>query len=366
MFQILLTGDVHLGRSYQKEPPQLAERLSSARFEALENAVAAGNREGCRFLVIAGDLYDRVSAIPVEYHKRVAAILGEFEGHVLVLPGNHDYLSAEGSDLWHKFQEHSPSNTFLFRENSRKVIDGVAFYGCICHDKHSAQNALGWLREQPPAEDGLVHIGIAHGAIEGLSYDAKQQYYTMTEAELLGLPMDAWLIGHTHVAYPAADAVGCRIFNAGTPQQTDIADNSRGEAFVLQVADDRSVACRRVRTGVVDFVRRDVSVAQGEPLADKLSFPGLEGARTVLRLHLTGVLSPEEYESRQALYRCLEDSFLKLEVEDAGLRRAITPAMIDQETMPGTRINQLLKHYAQQPELLDLAYELVLACKGGK
>ena len=117
---------------------------------------------------------------------------------------------------------------------------------------------------------------------------------------------------------------------------------------------------------MVDFVRRDVSVAQGEPLADKLSFPGLEGARTVLRLHLTGVLSPEEYESRQALYRCLEDSFLKLEVEDAGLRRAITPAMIDQETMPGTRINQLLKHYAQQPELLDLAYELVLACKGGK
>ena len=46
--------------------------------------------------------------------------------------------------------------------------------------------------------------------------------------------------------------------------------------------------------------------------------------------------------------------------------QAADVAMIDQETMPGTRINQLLKHYAQQPELLDLAYELVLACKGGK
>ena len=48
------------------------------------------------------------------------------------------------------------------------------------------------------------------------------------------------------------------------------------------------------------------------------------------------------------------------------LRREITPSMIDQETMPGTRINQLLRGYADQPELLNLAYELAVACRGGK
>ena len=366
MFKLLLTGDIHLDRRYQKEEPDLAKQLSSARFQALKNAVDAGNREECRFLVIAGDLYDRVSAIPDSCHRKVAEILAEFDGDVLVIPGNHDYLDPDNNKLWSRFLEHSPSNTFLFQKNGKKQIDNVVFCGCICHDKHSAKNSLGWLKEEAPAGDGLFHIGIAHGAVEGLSYDAKQEYYYMSRAELLALPMDAWLIGHTHVAYPSSPPPGARIFNAGTPQQTDIADNARGEAFVLTFQDDHSVSFRPVKTGVVDFVRRSVAVSRGECLQDKLQFPDLDAGRTVLRLTLSGTAAQGEYESRRQLYQALEGEFLKLEVDDSRLRREITPSMIDQETMPGTRINQLLRGYADQPELLNLAYELAVACRGGK
>ena len=365
MFKLLLTGDVHLGRSYQKEEPEVAERLSSARFQALQNAVDAGNREGCRFLVIAGDLYDRVSAITAEDHRKTAEILAEFDGDVLIIPGNHDYLDPDNNRLWSKFLERSPSNTFLFEKNGLKQIGDVVFYGCICHDKHSAHNSLGWLKEQPAAEDGLFHIGIAHGAIEGLSYDAGQKYYCMTRDELLAFPMDAWLIGHTHVAFPASPEPGARIFNAGTPQQTDIADNSRGEAFVLTFQDDKSVSFFPVRTGVVDFVRRTVALSHGDSLRSRLVFPDLDASRTVLRLTLSGTAAQDEYESRSAVFRALESGFVKVEIDDSALRREITPAMIDQETRPGTRINQLLKGYADRPELLNLAYDLAVLCREG-
>lgn len=366
MVKILLTGDIHLGRNYRKEAPDIAEKYTAARIKALEKAVEIANREQCHFFVIAGDLYDRTAGIPVSLHKEVCRILENFAGDsVLILPGNHDYYDAENDQLWKKFEEYSCSHIKVFQENKKYRAGDVIFYPCICYDKHSKANALGWLSEERERHPSFYHIGIAHGAIEGLSYDKNQEYYFMTQKELFSYGMDIWLIGHTHVAYPAVvdNALEQRIFNAGTPQQTDIADSSAGEVFVLTIEDDRRISAKKEAVGSLYFVRKAVSLQYGQSLESALEFPELVPERTSLRLSISGVTSTKDYEDRSRIYGKLQKEYLKAEIDDSMLRKEITPEMIDRETMKDSVINRLLHSYQEDTELLNLAYDMALSCK---
>ena len=48
------------------------------------------------------------------------------------------------------------------------------------------------------------------------------------------------------------------------------------------------------------------------------------------------------------------------------LQKEITQEMIDAETLEDSVENKLLKMYAEKPEILNLAYELVRKCRGDK
>lgn len=360
--KLLLTGDLHLGRAYQKESSEVAQRFSEARMETLKNAVELANREQCELLVIAGDLYDKVSGIPQTLHKEVCQVLEEFNGTVLILPGNHDYYDPEHDALWKNFEEHSGSHVRVLKTCEPYPLEGATIYPCPCHNKHSEENALGWMKNGLNVAPDTIRIGIAHGAVEGYSMDTNQDYYHMTPNELLGLGMDLWLIGHTHVAFSCSE----RIFNAGTPQQTDIADNSKNEVYILDIDGKKTVSAEKVKAGAIDFVKKTVILERGQHLEDVLRFPELDAGRTSLRVTLSGVVEAEEYESRAATYEHCGAGFIKFDVKDEGLRKAITPELINQTTLEGTAINQLLNGYVDEPDLLDLAYEVVLECREEK
>ncbi len=358
--KLLLTGDLHLGRSYQKESPEVAQRFTEARMTALENAVTIANREQCDFFVIAGDLYDKVSSIPKSLHQKVNKVLDEFDGQaVLILPGNHDYCDLEHDELWRAFEESSGSHTRVLKECAPCEIAGTMFYPCLCHDKRSKENALGWLKGTSGLSPDLIHIGIAHGAVEGYSLDADQSYYFMTEKELHTLGMDIWLIGHTHVEF----SIGNHIFNAGTPQQTDIADSSDSEVYLIEIDEQKNITAKKEKVGVIDFVKKEVTVEHHQRLEDVLQFPELEPDKTSVRVVLTGMVLPEEYEDRQRIYETCGAGFIKFDVKDENLQKAITPELIGQETMEGSTLHRLLNSYADDMELLNLAYSLAQECR---
>lgn len=367
MIKILLTGDLHLGKTYQKETPDVMERYRNARIQALKNAVMIANRENCNYFVIAGDLYEKLTGIAVSLHKQVCQILNVFSGEaVLVLPGNHDYYAPDDA-LWKKFEEYSGSNVRVFKNNEKYQDGNVIFYPCICHDKVSKTNSLEWLSKETERDPGLYHIGIAHGAIEGLSYDKNQEYYLMSQEELLSHHMDVWLIGHTHVAYPPVfdSTVDQRIFNAGTPQQTDIADGSIGEVFILEIDKDKKIIAKREQTSVIRFVKKTVILQHGQELKEALQFPDLEPESTSLRVELSGTALAEDFERRKQIYEELNSHYIKAEIKDEKLRKEITPEMVNKETIEGSILNQLLNSYLEDSELLNLAYDLAILCKIG-
>lgn len=365
--RILHTGDLHLGRAYQKqeqEDKQVAKRYRKARMEALQNVIRAANDQRCDYVVIAGDLYDS-RTVSAALQKEVCDLLGECNCPVFVLPGNHDFWEGEEDRFWGKFQDLAMENTILLTKQQPVEMGETIFYPCACTDRYSEGNALGWLQERAERDPKKLNIGIAHGALEGLSFDREKRYYYMTQDQLSHCGMDLWLIGHTHMPYPEQEYIkNQKVFNAGTPQQTDIADNAEGSAFLIEVDAERQITAKRIHTGVIRFARKEITLRHGDLLKDVL----LDAAReydksnTTLRLVLSGVALEEDYQTRQKWYDQLAADFLKLEIRDEELRQEITQEMIDRETMEGTLENTLLKRYLQKPELLDLAYGLVKWC----
>lgn len=385
---ILLTGDIHLGKGYQKEDPDVAKRYCDARIEAFRNTVLAANRAKCQVYVIAGDLFDRLSGITAGLMKQAASILSEFEGEtILILPGNHDYYDPDMNPFWEKFEEYTPSNVSILKKEEPVEAAGIVFYPCPCHERHAEGNALGWVKGLKDLDPEKMHIGIAHGAIEGLSFDREQKYFYMPRKELEECGMDAWLIGHTHtrtecssvfwemdnryeglagkygVKPPdgAENFCGSRmqdtVFNAGTPQPTDIADSSLGEVFVLECSGCGIYACA-VQTSVIGFAREEVNVSLGDSLEEKLDFP-YHAEDTTLRVRITGTASEQEYENRKEIYRKLQEKYLKFEVDDSGLRKEISLDMIAEAAPEESVLFSLMSSYKSHPDLLNLAYDLV-------
>lgn len=417
MIKILHTADLHIGREYKRqeqENVEIAKRYQRARTEALENIVKLANEKNCDYLVIAGDLYDK-KEIGLALQKEVCAILGQYEGTILVLPGNHDYYEGEGDKLWGRFLELSGENVILARENKKIEMGEICFYPCICNDRYSQENALGWLLEKAKVMektksdfDNLsltrnledvdsrktkdkslekreqvdpIKIGIAHGAVEGLSYDKERKYYYMTKAELEQCQMDLWLIGHTHMPSPDKEEMsGEKILNAGTHQQTDIADNAKGSVFLIEIPVKeekdlrekkerekffQKIHVRKIPTGVIYFEKREINLVHGESLRERIkeAVKDMKPENTTLRLILSGTAMEEEYDRKEDILREYEEKFLKLEVQDSKLQAEITRDKISKETLEGAIENQLLMKYLDEPEILNLAFELVKECK---
>ena len=238
MIKIFVTGDNHFGKKYDRYP-EIRDRLVDNRFVCFEKMVEKAEQEGCDIFAVTGDLFDNCSSIRKSDVERVVRILAGFAGRVLVLPGNHDYYTGE-EKVWKDFDDalRTCDNNIIrldrFEPYPIEIAEEtVVIYPAFCRSKHSRENNLGWIKETSVPKNGQINIGMAHGAIEGVTPDMQKEYFLMTEPELQAIPMDVWLVGHTHIPYPSGlsedeEIGGYRIFNAGTHAQTDLHNNTRG------------------------------------------------------------------------------------------------------------------------------------------
>lgn len=374
MVKIFQTGDNHFGKKYDNFP-QIREQLIRSRFEALQRCVTFADGNGCDFFVVTGDLFDNTNRIPRRTVREAVRILGSFSGtQVLVLPGNHDFCTGE-EKVWADFCEEVSDGGYaitLMREAKPYSFpvgeEVVTFYGAPCDAKHSAVNALGWIREAELTGD--YRIGVAHGALEKLSPDLKGEYFPMTEKELSAIAVDAWLIGHTHIPYPQlsedADVSGYRIFNAGTHEQTDVSNNTPGYGFLLTLTREggkNTVSARAYRSGGIFYPLRQVAVAPGAlESAIRRATDDLEAA-SVVRLILRGSVTAEEYQSRKQLYESLLSRFLTWEVLDGELCQELTPERIRDAFPEVSLAAKLLMELLDDPVEARMAYELLEECR---
>ena len=375
MLRIFVTGDNHIGLKYASH--EQAAILASSRIAAFEGMVKTANQENCALFAIAGDLFENTYSVSKRDIKTLLDALSCFNGTVVVLPGNHDYYDKDVK-VWQYFKDVMASydNIMLLTDYRPYEIDvngeDVILYPALCTSLHSApgQNNLGWIKEMTIDNDSAYHIGIAHGAVEGETIDNEGQYFLMKRSELESIPVDAWLIGHTHVPFPRnlteTYSATERIFNAGTHVQTDVSCNTEGLCFVVEISDSKSVRAKKVSSGNLRFYRKHIEVSAGEmenTIANELKDIA---DNSVVDIILTGAVTIEEYEDRHKIIERALARFIEGTYNDYSLNKLISKALIESE-FPETFFSAgLLNSLLEEPKEAQLAYELLKTLKEGK
>lgn len=376
MLRIFLTGDNHIGLKYAGY--EKASLLANSRIKAFEDMVDSANRESCDLFVITGDLFENTYSISKRDIKALLDMLSQFRGTAVVLPGNHDYYDKE-LKLWQHFEDlvSSYDNIMLLSDYRpyEVEVDGkpVILYPAHCTSLHSApgENNLTWIKDENIVPDSAYRIGLAHGAVEGETIDKEGKYFLMTRSELEGIPVDIWLIGHTHVPFPQDlsekyTTVDEKIFNAGTHVQADVNNNTEGLCFILEIASDKSIRAKKFVSGNLRFYRKNIILRAGE--MEDILRRELEDIKdnSVVGLILSGAVTIEEYENRTQIIDETLSRFIEATYNDYALSKLISKKLIDSE-FPETSFSAgLLTALLDEPKEAQLAYELLKSLKEGK
>ena len=375
MLRIFVTGDNHIGLKYASH--EQAAILASSRIAAFEGMVKTANQENCALFAITGDLFENTYSVSKRDIKTLLDALSCFQGTVVVLPGNHDYYDKDVK-VWQYFKDVMASydNIMLLTDYRPYNIDvdgeDVILYPALCTSLHSApgQNNLGWIKDATIDNDGAYHIGIAHGAVEGETIDNEGQYFLMKRSELESIPVDAWLIGHTHVPFPRTltetYSASERIFNAGTHVQTDVSCNTEGLCFIVEIADNKSVRAKKIVSGNLRFYRKHITVTAGEMESTIARELKDITDNSVVDIILTGAVTIEEYEDCHKIIERALARFIEGTYNDYSLNKLISKALIESE-FPETSFSAgLLNSLLGEPKEAQLAYELLKSLKESK
>lgn len=363
------TADNHIGLEFRNQP-ELRDRLKQERLDALRRIVTEANTRNCDFLVVAGDLFENIN-VSQRLVRDGCDILRSFTGEVLVVPGNHDYYEGADSRLWNFFKDAAlGSNIHLLLRHEPETFhaDGreVIFYPCYCPSKHGQDHVIGWVADMPKAADAL-HIGIAHGNVEGLGRDDEGNYFNMRPEDLRAAGVHCWLLGHIHAPSPQPGYVGRDLFfMPGTHTPEHVKRTTEGYAWFIDIEDAGSIRFERYRSGGIRFLRMERqlhSLLDISTLSSALDHP--EQGTTILDLRLGGRLSTDEIEALTSLEAELKARFLHVSVTPNIIKR-IDADQIAAEFPDGTYPHRLLSQLATDPEdmqALQLAYDIIKSMK---
>ena len=363
MIKIFLTGDNHIGLRYVSH--EKAEHLATARIDAFEGMVNAANAEECDFFAVAGDLFERTAGVDMRDISRVTGLLSGFRGTVLIIPGNHDYYDENAvPEVWRMFRQAAMdcSNILLMTELRPYELDAggkrVVIYPAGCRSPHSmpGENNLRWIKDEDIRPDGAYRIGIAHGAVEGESLDREGNYFSMTREELNAIPVDVWLIGHTHVPFS-----GGRIFNAGTHVQTDVSCGTEGECLIIEIDEGnglKPVRAKKFVSGTLRFFRIDVAVNGNLRGALDNQLSGIPD-NSAVDVILSGAAELDEYERRDEIIGTALSRFIEGTYDDYGLSRQITEDIITAEFPETSFSARFLTALLGDPKEAQMAYDLL-------
>ena len=352
--RIVHTADNHIGLSF-RQYPEIRDQLVQERFSALERIVAQANQKQAHFLVVAGDLFDRLGVPPSDI-RRTVAVLNQFSGQaVLVLAGNHDFYDAAAENrLWKEFENASRDEDHIFLLLQPDIFsfdcegERINFYACPCPSRHGREPVTAWVNAAQKLA-GEWHIGVAHGNVEGIGLDADQRYFNMKPQDLKNAGLHTWLLGHIHVPYPTPGMVGSpAFFMPGIHTPDSVKVRHEGHAWSIELEQGKDIRFESIRPGGVRFERIAAVLNNGADLdrlksqLDSLASDGL-----VLDLQLSGRLTGEQRKNLGALLQEKSPNFLNLAFDLADIREELDPDRLSkywpEGSLPFDLIRELLE-----------------------
>jgi calcineurin-like phosphoesterase family protein len=363
--RILHTADNHIGLKFNNYGGTVAQSaLVQERFDALKNVMQTSNDKDAHFLVVAGDLFDDLKVTQKDI-KAVVEILKKSKAEVLVLPGNHDYYDGKENKLWKAFSDFAENTNLKLLLNATPYeteVDGtpVCFYPAPCGSKHHEGHVIGWVGDVAKAPN-TIHIGLAHGNVEGMGVDDTDRYFNMSEGDLRAAGVDFWLLGHIHVPYPPTTAVGNPLyFMPATHTPESVKRKIPGFAWFIEVNEQKQLRYEQITTGNLRFSRQILSFGRTYTLSDfQQQELGWRNAQLILDLKLSGSLSQDELSELQKQIKSLSDHYLYIDCDNQ-VGVAVDTAFIQNTFAEGTSAYQWLTAISEEPDS-DLALQLAFS-----
>ena len=198
-FTFVHASDLHLDTPFSgigQLSSRVAEALQNASLDAFDALIDLTIREGARFLLLGGDLYDGAER-GIRAQRRFELglrRLSEQGIHSFVVHGNHDPL-----DGWSAIRDWPPLVTVF----GSRDVEAVT----LIHDDQAYATIHGLSYGQAKVTENLsakfrrgdavgLHIGLLHANVEGNSDHAPYSPCSLSDLEAAG--MDYWALGHVH------------------------------------------------------------------------------------------------------------------------------------------------------------------------
>jgi len=196
-FTFVHAADLHLDSpllGLAGKSAEYAARVEAASREAFDNLVALSIDEGCRFMLLAGDIFDgdlrnfQTGLYFMEGMRR----LDEAGISVFMVLGNHDSANRFADKLSLSGNVHVFPKT---KAATHRLDDvGVAIHGRSFPRPDVSEDLA---REYPAATEALFNIGVLHTACAG-SEGHHARYAPCTPEQLTNHGYDYWALGHVH------------------------------------------------------------------------------------------------------------------------------------------------------------------------
>lgn len=229
MSKFIHSSDLHLGKRFGNFSGDLPGRLREARHAVLSKLADHARANGADTILLAGDTFD--TETPAADVRRQA--LTEMAHHApirwVLLPGNHDSLQA--TELWSVLASEAPENVVLATASSPVYLGGDAvLLPAPCTTRRPGRDLSEWMDGAPTA-DGVIRIGLAHGAIQDFSEDVvASEVIAPDRAARAGL--DYLALGDWHRWIE----VNPRTHYSGTPEQDRFKHEQAGIALLVDIA----------------------------------------------------------------------------------------------------------------------------------
>jgi hypothetical protein len=197
---LLLVGDLHLGRRPARLPEGLgewslgADELTPA--AAWQAVVERAIRDGVDALILAGDVVEADNARFEAFGRLEDGVrrLVHAGVRVCAVAGNHDVEALPRlADLIPDFELLGRGGSWEQLTLEGRAGPAVHLLGWSFPVPRFSSSPLESATLPPAPEDGLPRIGVMHCEV-----DSRGPYAPVTRAELESAPVDGWFLGHVH------------------------------------------------------------------------------------------------------------------------------------------------------------------------
>ena len=300
MIRFIHSSDLHLGKRFGNFSGDLPSRLREARHAVIGRLAQHAREQGATTILLAGDTFDTETPAPEIRRQALAEMRHHASLRWVILPGNHDSLQA--SQLWTTLRAEAPENVVLAVEARPIQLDvGVVLLPAPCTTRRPGRDLTEWM-DGEPTSDGVLRIGLAHGAVQSFSEEANAaDVIAPDRARRAGL---AYLgLGDWH----GPVEVDARTRYCGTPEPDRFKHERPGEACLVSIAGPNAppeVTC--LRTSSFDWRTIELHLLDGDDPPDRLEhqLPDARDRRqTLARIRATGRC---RLPGRTALFEAIE------------------------------------------------------------